>query len=59
MTFLRRDLIPRPRQAKGYRQAVLVAVPAQGRLRLEPEGHNEVAVEGLPDVRRRSIFIAC
>ena len=46
----RPDLVPGPGQATGGWQAVLVAVLAQCRLRFLPKVHNEVAVQGLPDV---------
>jgi hypothetical protein len=46
----RADLVPRPGQATGGWQAVLIAVLAQGRLGFDPQGHNEVAVQRLPDV---------
>ena len=41
---------PRTGQATGGWQAVLIAVLAQCRLRFLPKVHNEVAVQGLPDV---------
>ena len=47
------DLVPGPGQATGSGKAVLVGFRAQRRLRFEPEGHNEVAVEVLPDVRHK------
>src|ERR1700736_5457638 len=46
----RPDLVPGPGQATGGWQAVLVAGLGQRRLRLLPKDHNEVAVQGLPDV---------
>src|ERR1700730_3916477 len=45
-----RDFAPRPGQAAGGSQAVVVAVLAQRRLRFEAKGYNEVAIQRLPDV---------
>src|SRR5260370_33764751 len=44
------DLVPRAGQAAGGWQAVLVAVLAQGGLRFEAKGYNDVAIQRLPDV---------